>query len=401
MSPLLAAAIILAFIAVGEILSIWSKARVPSLLVAMLGAFIFAKIGLIPENLVTTSTMVIVGTLIQPPIMVHMGSLIPLSTMKAQWKAVLIALGGMLVGVGMVLAIVTPLFGFEYSVAGAGPLAGGIISTSLTTQGLTEAGIATAVIVVPSLVLMLQSLPSMPLTNYLLRSYSLKLRDTGDLKRLGATGPSSSASSAHNDGAAGTTVATRPKLVRLPEKLAENQLFLLFLVFTAGAAALHLGELTGISYSIWGLLLGIILTALGVIPDRVLERSNSFGIAMAAIICIVVAPLMTASLDDVIASLLPVLAILGFGMIGILIGGFIVTKLLGWHPKLGMSVALTAMYGFPADYLIVQEVVRSTARDEEESTALRDHLLPPMLIGGFTSVSAGSIIVASVLVGML
>ena len=315
MSPLLAAAIILAFIAVGEILSIWSKARVPSLLVAMLGAFIFAKIGLIPEDLVTTSTMVIVGTLIQPPIMVHMGSLIPLSTMKAQWKAVLIALGGMLVGVGMVLAIVTPLFGFEHSVAGAGPLAGGIISTSLTTQGLTEAGIATAVIVVPSLVLMLQSLPSMPLTNYLLRSYSLKLRDTGDLKRLSATGPSSSASSAHNDGAAGTTVATRPKLVRLPEKLAENQLFLLFLVFTAGAAAFHLGELTGISYSIWGLLLGIILTALGVIPDRVLERSNSFGIAMAAIICIVVAPLMTASLDDVIASLLPVLAILGFGMI--------------------------------------------------------------------------------------
>lgn len=401
MSPLLAAAIILAFIALGELASIWSRARIPSLLVAMLGVFVFAKLGVIPEDLVTTSTMVIVGALIQPPIMVHMGSLIPLATMKAQWKAVVIALGGMLVGVGLVLAIVTPLFGFEYSVAGAGPLAGGIISTSLTTQGLTEAGIASAVVVVPSLVLMLQSLPSMPLTNYLLRTYSLKLRDSGDLKRLGATGPSSSASSVGDDGAPGTTVGTRPKLVRLPEKLAENQLFLLFMVFTAGAGAFHLGELTGISYSIWGLLIGIILTGLGVIPDRVLERSNSFGIAMAAIICIVIAPLMTASLDDVITSLLPVLAILGFGMLGILIGGAIVTKLLGWHPKLGMSVALTAMYGFPADYLIVQEVVRSTARDEEESTALRDHLLPPMLIGGFTSVSAGSIIVASVLVGML
>lgn len=401
MSPLLAAAIILAFIALGELASIWSRARVPSLLVAMLGVFIFAKLGIIPEDLVMTSTMVTVGALIQPPIMVHMGSLIPLATIKAQWKAVLIALGGMIVGVGLVLAVVTPLFGFDYSVAGAGPLAGGIISTSLTTQGLTEAGITSAVVVVPSLVLMLQSLPSMPLTNYLLRSYSIKLRDKGDLTTLGASRSSGTSTSAGADVAAGTNVGTRPKLVRLPEKLADNQLFLLFMVFTAGAAAFQLGELTGISYSIWGLLIGIILTALGVIPDRVLERSNSFGLAMAAIICIVIAPLMTASLNDVIASLLPVVAILGFGMLGIVLGGLIVTKLLGWHPRLGMAVALTAMYGFPADYLIVQEVVRSTARGDEEAKALRNHLLPPMLIGGFTSVSAGSIVVASVLVGML
>lgn len=195
MFPLLAAAIILAFIALGELASIWSRARIPSLLVAMLGVFIFAKLGIIPEDLVATSTMVVVGALIQPPLMVHMGSLIPLATMKAQWKAVVIALGGMLVGVGLVLAIVTPLFGFEYAVGGAGPLAGGIISTSLTTQGLTEAGIATAVVVVPSLVLMLQSLPSMPLTNYLLRSYAIKLRDRGDLKQLGSSDPSGSTAS--------------------------------------------------------------------------------------------------------------------------------------------------------------------------------------------------------------
>ncbi|MDN5699241.1 MAG: hypothetical protein L0G85_02850 [Kocuria sp.] len=195
MFPLLAAAIILAFIALGELASIWSRARIPSLLVAMLGVFIFAKLGIIPEDLVATSTMVVVGALIQPPLMVHMGSLIPLATMKAQWKAVVIALGGMLVGVGLVLAIVTPLFGFEYAVGGAGPLAGGIISTSLTTQGLTETGIATAVVVVPSLVLMLQSLPSMPLTNYLLRSYAIKLRDRGDLKQLGSSDPSDSTAS--------------------------------------------------------------------------------------------------------------------------------------------------------------------------------------------------------------
>ncbi|MGK4217107.1 hypothetical protein [Kocuria marina] len=448
MAPILAAAIVLAFIALGELVSLWSKARVPALLVAMLGVFVFAKAGIIPADLVETSTMVALGALIQPALMVHMGSLIPLSVILQQWRAVLIALAGMVVGVGFVLAAVTPLFGFEYAVAGSGPLAGGIVSTALTTQGLTGAGVAGAVLVVPTLVLMLQSLPSMPLTNLLLRRYALHLRDAagaassnrvtagGAAPQRGATGavsgsgddaaaprselrsdttltdpPTADATFTDRPAADATAEpprdgglgggATRRTLVRLPESLRENQLFLLFLVLLAGSAAFYLGQWTGVSYSIWGLALGIALTALGVLPDKILEGSNSFGLAMAAIICIVIAPLMGASIADVLASLAPVVAILLIGMLGILIGGAVMTKLLGWDPRLGMPVALTAMFGFPADYLIVQEVVRSTGRDEAEQEALRTRILPPMLIGGFTSVSAGSIVIASVLVSLL
>ena len=417
MAPILAAAIVLAFIALGELVSLWSKARVPALLVAMLGVFVFAKAGIIPADLVETSTMVALGALIQPALMVHMGSLIPLSVIRQQWRAVLIALAGMVVGVGFVLAAVTPLFGFEYAVAGSGPLAGGIVSTALTTQGLTGAGVAGAVLVVPTLVLMLQSLPSMPLTNLLLRRYALHLRDAAaprsglrsdttltDPPTADATftdRPTAEATAEPpRDGGLGGGAARRT-LVRLPESLRENQLFLLFLVLLAGSAAFYLGQWTGVSYSIWGLALGIALTALGVLPDKILERSNSFGLAMAAIICIVIAPLMGASIADVLASLAPVVAILLIGMLGILIGGAVMTKLLGWDPRLGMPVALTAMFGFPADYLIVQEVVRSTGRDEAEQEALRTRILPPMLIGGFTSVSAGSIVIASVLVSLL
>lgn len=393
MSAVLATAIVLAFIALGEIVSIATRARVPALLVAMLSLFVLAKIGIIPTEIVEVSTMVSVGALIQPAIMVHMGSLMPLRTMLQQWRSVLIAGVGIIVATGIILATVWPLFGFEYAVAGAGPIAGGIVSTALTTAGLTEAGMIGAVVVIPSLILMLQSLPSMPLTNFFLRRYAAKLIASGEL----ATGGDGAA-------AAGTTAeepVEKKKLVRLPQVLVDNQLFLLFLVFAAGALAYWIGELTGISYSIWGLLVGIVLTALGVIPDKVMERSNSFTIAMAAIIFIVVAPLMTASVADVIASLVPVACILVIGLLGICIGGFVVTKLVGWDPNLGMAVALTAMYGFPADYLITQEVARSTGRTQEESQALLDKMLPPMLIGGFTSVSAGSILVASALVSFL
>lgn len=390
MEAIFAAAIVLAFIALGELISIWSKARVPSLLVAMLGIFIFAKIGIVPDTVVDDSMLVQIYTILVAPLLFHMGTLIPLRVMLKQWRSVIIALAGMLVAVLLILAVVAPIFGFETFVAGSGPLAGGIVATSLTTEGLTAHGAASAIIVLPALVLMLQSLPSMPLTNFLLRRYATKLRDSGELHKLAAD---------HHEEEA--EAAQTKKLVTLPAFLVDNQLFMLFLILVGGSIATLLAVPTHIPSSIIALLLGILATAVGLSPDKAMERSNSFGIAMAGVIAIVMAPLVTASVQDVINAFLPTVSILIVGGAGIVIGGFVATKLLRWKSTLGMSVALTAMYGFPADYLLTNEVARSIARDDDEKEALLNVMLPPMLVGGFTSVSAGSVVIASVLVSLL
>ncbi|WP_231445905.1 hypothetical protein [Brevibacterium zhoupengii] len=390
MEGIYAAAIVLGFIAVGELVSIWSKARVPSLLVAMLGIFIFAKIGIVPETVIDDSMLVQVYTILVAPLLFHMGTLIPLRVMLKQWRSVVIALSGMAVAVGLIFLIIAPIFGFETSVAGSGPLAGGIVATSLTTEGLTASGAASAIIVLPALVLMLQSLPSMPMTNFLLRRYAKNLRDSGELHELAA---------AHHEGEA--EAATKKKLITLPAFLVDNQLFMLFLILVGGSIATLLAVPTHIPSSILALILGIAATAIGLSPDKAMERSNSFGVAMAGVIAIVMAPLVSASVQDVINAFLPTISILIVGGIGIVAGGYIATKLLRWKAPLGMSVALTAMYGFPADYLLTNEVARSIARDDDEKEALLNVMLPPMLVGGFTSVSSGSVIIASVLVGML
>lgn len=390
MEAIYAAAIVLAFIALGELVSIWSKARVPSLLVAMLGIFIFAKIGVVPETVIDDSLLLQAYSFLVAPLLFHMGSLIPLRVMLKQWRSVIIAVSGMLVAVLLILAVVAPLFGFETFVAGSGPLAGGIVATSLTTEGLTAHGAASSIIVLPALVLMLQSLPSMPLTNYFLRRYAKKLRDSGELQELAR---------AHSEEE--EEAAKKKKLVNLPDFLVDNQLFMLFLILVGGSAATLLAVPTHIPSSILALILGILATAVGLSPDKAMERSNSFGIAMAGVIAIVMAPLVTASVQDVINAFVPTITILIVGGAGIVLGGFVATKLLRWKSGLGVSVALTAMYGFPADYLLTNEVARSIARDDDEKEALLNVMLPPMLVGGFTSVSAGSVVIASVLVSML
>lgn len=390
MEPVYSAVIVLAFIAVGELVSIWSKARVPGLLVAMLGIFIFAQIGIVPTTVVDDSLLPQVYAILVLPLLFHMGSLIPLQTMLEQWRSVIISISGMLMAVLLLAAVVIPLFSFEHFVAGAGPLAGGVVSTGLTTDGLTAAGVSSMIIVLPALILMMQSLPAMPMTNFLLRRYARSLRDSGQLDKLAEQVKS-------KDG----QVKTKKKLVTLPSTLAHNELFILFCVLIGGSLASLLAVPTNIPSSIIALILGIASTAIGLTPERALERSSSFGIAMASIVAIVMAPLLTASLGDVIAALVPMLVIIVIGGSGIALGGFVATKLLRWKPELGMSVALTAMYGFPADYLLTNEVARSVARDETERQQLTDAMLPAMLVGGFTSVSAGSVVIASVLVSFV
>lgn len=390
MTPIFAATIILAFIALGELISLWSKARIPSLLIAMLGTFIAVQLKIIPNTIIDDSFFPQIYAILVAPLLFHMGSLIPLKTMLAQWRSVVISIAGMIVAVGVIAAVVGPIFGFQYVVAGAGPLAGGIVSTGLTTDGLKAANVDSAIVVLPALVLMLQSLPSMPLTNLLLRKFAIKLRDSGNLEELARK-----QKKVEKDNGGGK------KLVTLPDILVDNELFVLFLILVGGSLATLLAMPTHIPSSIIALVLGVASTAIGLTPERSMEKSNSFGIAMAGVVAIVMAPLVAASLSDVLAALIPVAVILAVGAVGIMIGGAIATKLLKWKTTLGMSVALTAMYGFPADYLLTNEVVRSVGRTDEEREALSEAMLPPMLVGGFTSVSAGSVVIASVLVSFL
>ena len=390
MTAIFAATILLAFIAFGELISLWSKARIPALLIAMLGTFIAVQLNIIPKTIIDDSYLPQIYAILVAPLLFHMGSLIPLKTMLAQWRSVVISIAGMIVAVGVIAAVVGPIFGFQYVVAGSGPLAGGIVSTGLTTDGLKAANVDSAIVVLPALVLMLQSLPSMPLTNLLLRKFAIHLRDSGDLEEL-----------ARNHKKVQKENGGDKKLVNLPQMLVDNELFILFLILVGGSLATLLAMPTHIPSSIIALVLGVASTAIGLTPERSMEKSSSFGIAMASVVAIVMAPLVAASLSDVLAALIPVAVILAVGAVGIMIGGAIATKLLKWKTTLGMSVALTAMYGFPADYLLTNEVVRSVGRTEEERDALREAMLPAMLVGGFTSVSAGSVVIASVLVSFL
>lgn len=89
------------------------------------------------------------------------------------------------------------------------------------------------------------------------------------------------------------------------------------------------------------------------------------------------------------------------GVIGMGIASMIVGKLLGYSKAMAFALTLTALYGFPPNYILTEEAARALADNPEEFNFLMDHMLPKMLVGGFTTVTVASVIIAGIFVKML
>ncbi len=140
MDPLLATVILLALIAVGELISIVTRARIPMLLVGLMGFLLLRWAGVLPPDLIKNSNFAIIGALMSAPLIIHMGTLIPIKTIKSQYRAVLVSLIGMACACLLILLIVTPLVGYKTAAAGTGPLTGGLIAFLVTSQKLKALG---------------------------------------------------------------------------------------------------------------------------------------------------------------------------------------------------------------------------------------------------------------------
>lgn len=388
MDPVVATLIILAIVTIGEVVSIISKAKIPMLLIVLLIILVVFQTNIIPESVVEASTFAIVGAVLQPALLVHMGTLIPMEVLKSQYKAVLITLIGLIFSVTLIILIVPLIFDYGTAVSGAGPLTGGLIAYIVTEQGLEAAGL-TALIAIPIIVLAAQGLVGMPLTSLLLQKYSKKFRDNLN----------NDTNSSKEDNVADEILEGKSnKKLIIPQKFLDSNFILLFMVFIGGAIAVWLDNLTGINYSLFGLAIGILGSYIGFYPTSVLEKANGFSIAILGLVVIVLGGMVGLTLSDVISVLPQVITIIIVGTIGLSVGGFIGSKIFKWDPLKGISVTLTAMYGFPGDYLISNEVSRSLGRNDEEKEKILNDILAPMLIGGFTSVSVGSVVIASLLI---
>lgn len=200
-----------------------------------------------------------------------------------------------------------------------------------------------------------------------------------------------------------TAAASGPEkklLPQLPDKYVTNNTTL-FKVAVAGLIGILITTWTQefVSRYVILLIVGVILAEIGFLDRAPLIKSQVFGYTSVVIVGYVMVSGIAVATPDVVASmLLPSIGIIVVGCIGLCLFSALAGRLLGFRWEMAMSVALTALYGYPGNYILSQESVKAVAENDQESAYLSSRIEPQMIIGGFTTVTIASVFVASIFI---
>lgn len=197
----------------------------------------------------------------------------------------------------------------------------------------------------------------------------------------------------------------------IPEKYLDTSTYLFLLGFVGLLAILsskasgYLFHSFGISFSIsptiFSLFYGIIGGEIGLLERKSLQKANSFGFFVVASLVGVMGGLVNSSVQEIVALIVPMVVLIGLGIIGMGIGGIIVGRLVGINWYMSFAIALNCLIGFPVNFLLTNEAIHVLAETEEEKDYLSNTMVPTMLVGGFTTVTLGSVVFAGILSNFL
>ena len=383
----------IAYIA-GEYVSNATKAWIPSVFVTA-ALMLVGYWTVVPNNLVADSNLIPFGSSIAMYLIVtHMGTVISFKQLFAQWKTIVICLAG-LAGMAILALVVCPLMiEREFVITGLPPLTGGLVAATIMSSAAEAKGLQAAAVFAISMYC-IQGFAGYPLT-----SICLKIEGKKMLKayREGKVSISAAAASAET--------APKKKLIpTLPAKWNSQVVMLGKLGLVCWLATLcakipvpFIGSISGL---VWGLILGIIFTSIGFLDENILNKANSYGIVMFALLMFMFNGLKDctpAMLSDI---LFPMVALIVVGVIGMTIVVWIVAKIMKMSFPMAMATALTSLYGFPANAIITETTCNNLTDNEEERAYLMSQMFAPMIVGGFTTVTITSVIIAGIFVGLL
>jgi MFS family permease len=401
MSQMLALVILMLILFIGDLVAVRTKAWVPSIFVCAV-LFLFGYWTFFPPDIVAVAGIPpVVATMLMYLLITNMGTLLSIKELKNQWKTILIAVAGILGIIAILFGVGTLLFGYKTIVVAVPPLVGGVVSALIMSEGAKEAGLA-SLSVFAIVIYVMQGFAGYPLTSIMLKKEGKRL-----LKqyRNGELAVKAQETAASEIAAASEIEKTELKLFKnMPEKYNTDffKFFRLALVaYLAYLVSTFLAPVVSVSPFVLCLLFGVISTSIGFLEKQVLQKANGFGFAILGLMLFIFDGLKKATPGMMLEIIYPLVGCIGLGVVGMYIFSFFAGKFLKVSKEMAFAVSLTALYGFPADYIITSEVIKSLTEDEKEKEMLTSNMLPPMLVGGFITVTIVSVILAGIFVGFL
>nr|WP_202115085.1 hypothetical protein [Gilliamella sp. Pas-s27] len=402
MPQMLALVLLLIILYIGDMVSTRTKAWIPSVFVCAI-LFLVGYWTFFPADIVARAGIPpVVAVMFMYLLIVNMGTLLSVKELLRQWKTILISLAGIAGIVIFAFFVGYLFFDFNTTIVAIPPLVGGIVSAIIMAKGATDAGLA-ELAVFAIIIYIMQGFIGYPLTSIMLKREGkrvLKQYHEGTWK---SDVEEKSNLDKHDDVL--TDENPMPRLfAKIPAQY--NSSYFIFLrIAIVGFLAYSVSEVLKpvitINAFVLCLLFGVIASSFGFLERHPLKKAGGFGLAVMGLMLFVFDTLNRATPEMLLRLVTPLVVFILAAVIGMFIFSIVVGKLLKVSTEMAFSIALTALYGFPADYIITNEVINHLTKDPKEKEVLTSHMLAPMLIGGFISVTIVSVILAGIMVSMI
>ena len=376
---------------IGEVVSTVTKAWIPSVFVTAI-VMLVGYWTVFPHELVSDSKLIPFGSTLGIYLLItHMGTVISLKQLKAQWKTIVVCLSG-LAGMCVLAWFICPLFMDKTLViAGLPPLTGGIIAATTMQTAAANAGLEVAAVFAITMYCV-QGFAGYPITAVCLQVEGKRLlkefRDGGSVPVALAENPMAMVDEPDRK----TLIPPVPKKFdSAVVTLIKLGIVAWFATLLGGVSFPFIGKISG---AIWALVLGVIFTTLGFLDRNSLNQANSYGIVMFALMMYVFDGLKDCTPEMLVSIIVPMLVLIVIGVLGMAVASFIIAKVLKMSFPLAFANGLTALYGFPCDAIITESTCKSLAQTDDEFNFLMSKMFPSMIVGGFVTVTITSVFIA-------
>ena len=384
---------------IGEYVAKITKAWIPSVFVTAV-VLLIGYWTVIPKEVVSDSMLIPFGSTIGIYLLItHMGTVISLKQLIQQWKTIVVCLSG-LAGMMVLGYFVAPLIiDKTLVIAGLPPLTGGIVAATMMQDAAKAAGLEVAAVFAIAMYCV-QGFAGYPITAVCLQKEGRRL-----LKDFRSGKVVLTEQDRREMASVGMTViaddSDRKTLIpRIPDKW-NSPILMLGKLGLIGWFATQLGNITGISGAIWALVLGVFFTTIGFLETNLLTRAYSYQIIMFALMMYVFDGLKDCTPAMLKSIIVPMVVLIVIGVLGMAIFSFVIAKILKMSFPLAFANGLTALYGFPCDAIITESTCNALGETEEERQYLMSKMFPPMIVGGFITVTITSVFIAGWFSGLL
>ncbi|MCJ0056817.1 permease [Clostridioides difficile] len=387
--------VVLVLFAIGDLIASKTKAKVSAVFVTLLLFLILFVTKAIPADIIEKAGMTAAASWSVPMIMFSMGTMLNVKQFIDEWRTVLTAWLG-IVAVIVCVSLCIPLFGKSTVLTSIPVINGALPATTIMTQAALEKGLTLAA-ATATVVFAIQKFIGTPIAsraalqeaNRLLVEYHEAKSKGIDLANVDTD----------KKEAENTSTKVKQAFCEKYDKYYSTNVCIFFIALFS-YLGYELSEIIHVNYSIVCLVVGVLVTRIGIVPKDILEKGKIKGFINMVVFAAVIPSLAKVSLTDLISLFVPIVGMFAASIIGI----FLMMKVLpGWKiigsKPLAFGVGFCQMLGFPTTYLISNEVCNAVGETEEERAYLMSKIMPKLVVGGMACMI--SIVVAGLMVPML